>query len=192
MSKQLPRWLVLLFVSIFAVIAVVLSLGLTTSGSALRSELSVPFKVNPDLALRQVVLPAETTVETLKMKTVLTDSTGSDYLWIILWRIPPLILGIIGVFLLWKVVRTLAAGDPFNAANTRRLRIMTVLFLMVPFLDYLGDFAKFQLLEGITVSLPVVSPEVNFGPLLIAIVPLLLSEAFAQGHRARKDVEGFV
>jgi hypothetical protein len=117
-------------------------------------------------------------------------------------RLLDLVPGVLVVLLLaagsWLVVavmRTIAAGDPFAAANVGRLRAIAGLLAIGPFVTafvelpfrgaLLGDVDLGGLDPGMAIEMP-------WAPLVAGLVLALLAEAFKTGRRLRDDVEGLV
>ena len=100
-----------------------------------------------------------------------------------------------GSLLIVAVMRTIAAGDPFVAANVRRMRQLAALLLVGPFFAFflsmsvhgalLGDVD----LGGLALSAVLDIPWAWF---VAGMVVALLAEAFKAGSRLRDDVEGLV
>ena len=110
--------------------------------------------------------------------------------------LPPLLVAAV-LWLLRGLARSVRHGDPFGAANVRRLRRLGLLFLlgypaMVIVSKLLQDWLVTTLpvlpLGGIGTTLDVISPIA----LLAGLVMLLLAEVFAHGLRLREDVEGTI
>ena len=113
-------------------------------------------------------------------------STGRDLI-LIVW---------IAVFL-WLVRRLLLSvreGDPFTAANVRRLRIMGFLLLVgLPLANGLSQVLDARLAETSPSGRlgTVFNLELGPGP-LVALGVFVLAEVFAHGARLREDVEGTI
>lgn len=100
------------------------------------------------------------------------------------------------VAILWLMrllLRSVREGDPFTAANVRRLRAIGFLLVVGAPIAYLVAFACEQWLAassppgelGATFTLPGAGPAVGLGVFVLA-------EVFAHGARLRADVEGTV
>jgi len=100
-----------------------------------------------------------------------------------------------GSLLIVAVMRTIAAGDPFVAANVRRMRQLAALLLVGPFFAFFLSMSVHGALLG----------DVDLGGLaLLAVLDIpwpwfvagmvvaLLAEAFKAGSRLRDDVDGLV
>ena len=110
--------------------------------------------------------------------------------------LPPLLVAAV-LWLLRGLARSVRQGDPFGAANVRRLRRLGLLFLlgypvMVIVTRLLQDWLVTTLpvlpLGGIGTTFHVISAEA----LLAGLGMFLLAEVFAHGLRLREDVEGTI
>lgn len=117
-------------------------------------------------------------------------------------RLLDLAPGVLGAALVvlacWCIVlllRTVAAGDPFDPVNVTRLRVVAaVLLLGVPVVGVLQDAADGVLLADLdlgALELPFAF-EIPWVPLLAGLVVAMLAEAFKAGSRLRDDVDGLV
>jgi Protein of unknown function (DUF2975) len=113
-------------------------------------------------------------------------STGRDLI-VIVWM----------AVLLWLVRRLLLSvgkGDPFTAANVRRLRSMGFLLLVgLPLANGLSQVLDARLAETSPAGRlgTIFNLELGPGP-LVALGVFVLAEVFAHGARLREDVEGTV
>lgn len=110
-------------------------------------------------------------------------------------------LALVGLWLLRKVARSAAKGDPFQESNVRRLRWLGALFLLgFPLATIVEGFFTDWLFSagvwtggplppgGITTAFPVVS-----APAIMAALCLFaLAEVFAYGARLREDVDATI
>ncbi|RDG39097.1 DUF2975 domain-containing protein [Streptomyces corynorhini] len=97
-------------------------------------------------------------------------------------------------YLLYRIVRTLAVGDPFVPDNARRARGIAVAVLSLAVLRPLLDMVTTgQLVLGTAVE-DQVSVEATFssGPVLLGLLIAALAEVFRRGTRLRADTEGLV
>jgi hypothetical protein len=118
--------------------------------------------------------------------------------------VPPFVWWALALVVLWllrKVARSAAQGDPFQRANVTRLRWLGALFLVgFPLATIVEGFFTDWLFSagvwtsgplppgGITTQFPVVS-----GPAIMAAVSLFaLAEVFAYGARLREDVDATI
>jgi hypothetical protein len=107
--------------------------------------------------------------------------------------VPAGLVVIAALWLLRGLLRSVRDGDPFDAANVRRLRALAVVVLAgIPaallvsswFADELADRLGLQG-SGVEVSLP-------GNALLGGLALFVLAEVFASGVRLREDLEGTV
>lgn len=100
-----------------------------------------------------------------------------------------------GCWLIIAVMATIASGDPFVAANVRRLRLLAALLLIGPMVVLFVDLPVHGALLG-SMDLggldPAVSLELAWPSFIAGMVVALLAEAFKAGSRLRDDVEGLV
>ncbi|WP_329071085.1 DUF2975 domain-containing protein [Streptomyces sp. NBC_01429] len=104
------------------------------------------------------------------------------------------VLLLIVAYLLYRIVRTLAAGDPFVPDNARRVRAIAVTVLGLAILRPLLDMITTgQLVLGTAVE-DQVSVEATFssGPVLLGLLIAALAEVFRRGTQLRADAEGLV
>ena len=117
-------------------------------------------------------------------------------------RLLDLVPGVLGSVLVvlacWCIVlllRTVAAGDPFDPVNVVRLRVVAaVLVLGVPVVDVLQSLVNAVLLGGLdlgALELPF-RLDIPWVPMLAGLVVAMLAEAFKAGSRLRDDVDGLV
>ncbi len=110
--------------------------------------------------------------------------------------------GVLGALLVviscWCVVlllRTVAAGDPFDPVNITRLRVVAFALVLgapvVYLLQVVGDARALAGLDlgGLEVTFTLSIPWV---PLVAGMVVAMLAEAFKAGSRLRDDVDGLV
>ena len=99
--------------------------------------------------------------------------------------------------LLWLMRRLLLSvreGDPFTAANVRRLRTIGFLLLFgYPLSIFLSQIIEAQLASSSPVGELGTSFPGDFGPgPVVALGVFVLAQVFAHGVRLREDVEGTV
>jgi hypothetical protein len=103
-----------------------------------------------------------------------------------------------GAWWLAGVLKTVAAGQPFDRRNSARLSGVAAAVVvggaLAPVLDDLAGFAVLEHLDLIGPDSPFVLTlaHVNFLPLLLALVVLAAAEAFRRGAALADDVEGLV
>jgi hypothetical protein len=99
--------------------------------------------------------------------------------------------------LLWlmrSLLLSVREGDPFTAANVRRLRTIGFLLLFgYPLVTFLGQIIERQLASSSTVGEFGTRFPGDFGPVpVVALGVFVLAQVFAHGVRLREDVEGTV
>lgn len=94
------------------------------------------------------------------------------------------VLAIVGWFLriLWQIVGTVAAGNPFAAVNAERLTKMGWLSLLLMAASLVSNIA-------LGTSKPLIEPS---GSLLQVLTLFILARVFRQGAAMREDLEGTV
>lgn len=100
-----------------------------------------------------------------------------------------------GSLLIVAVMRTIAAGDPFVAANVRRMRQLAALLLVGPFFaSFLSMSVHGALLGDVDLGgLAVLAVlDIPWPWFVAGMVVALLAEAFKAGSRLRDDVDGLV
>jgi Protein of unknown function (DUF2975) len=147
--------------------------------------------------LAEPLPPGFDLVEHVPIQVTLRHPTPAQLLLSVAVGLLPLLLVAAVLWLLRGLARSVRHGDPFSAANVRRLRRLGLLFLlgypvMVLVTRLLQDWLVTTLpvlpLGGIGTTLDVISPIA----LLAGLVMFLLAEVFAHGLRLREDVEGTI
>ena len=104
-------------------------------------------------------------------------------------------LGVVGYTILItltvrKFFQALDEGEFFSLQNARQLRILAILVVMIPPLEFLGDLftnllvkANFEL-EGI-----ILTADFNFMLLFVGLVLLVFSELFKIGAKLKEEVD---
>lgn len=93
------------------------------------------------------------------------------------------------------VLRTVAAGDPFQSVNVIRLRVVAAaLVLGAPVFYVFQSFANAAVLDSLDLTgLELTfTLEIPWVPMLAGMVVAMLAEAFKAGSRLRDDVDGLV
>ena len=94
-----------------------------------------------------------------------------------------------------KIMRSVAAGDPFAPGNAGRFRLLAIIVGAYAILHSIpGAVASSLALEraGLTADL---APSLNLDPFGIIVIPfglLVLAEAFRRGGQLRADTEGLI
>ncbi len=95
------------------------------------------------------------------------------------------------VFFLWRVVRTVRRGDPFDPANVARLYTVGCLFLAGAAFSWVSSLFTFGALADLS-DYADWSVELGFTQLVLGLVVVLVAEVFRQGITLRRDTEGLV
>ena len=142
-----------------------------------------------------LVRPAEGVSGPLTGTVQVTDPTIGDYGYALLPLLLALVLAVVAARLLLGIVRGLRDGDPFTAANARRLTSLAVLvFVGGLLLSVLHGVSQNALLSA---ALPagLERPSVldlPFWPAPVGTLVFFLAEVFSRGARLREDVDGLV
>ncbi len=102
-----------------------------------------------------------------------------------------LLCGIVatGLIPLLRLCRSAVAGNPFARENVGRLRMIALAFLLVA----LGQVAMpFVLPKAAQILFQPAESHLDLGPLLAALVILILADVFREGVRLREDAEGTI
>ena len=125
---------------------------------------------------------------------VVEDPTGAQYGWDLVPSLVLLALAVVVARLLLGVVRSLRLGDPFTAANAKRLATLSVVVIvggvLLPFVQQIA-------LDGVLTPMLAEGPrtwtlDLALWPALTGVLVGFLAEVFARGTRLREDVEGLV
>jgi len=201
-------WLADFTATLVLVIGVICALGAlaTASVSVLSSTAEATVVVDPS-ALRgdgmtsKLVLPAGTYVEPLASSREFSFKVAPAPVHLRLAANSALILTQLflaaGCWLLWRLLRTIGRGEPFDPQNGRRLVWLGVVALglgvAVPGAEWLSGFLIIEYFDadrhldpiGITLNATVTA-------VLFGLVFLALASAFARGTRLTQDVDGLV
>ena len=110
-------------------------------------------------------------------------------------------LTLVGLWLLRRVVRSAAHGDPFRASNVSRLRWLGAIFLLgFPLATMVGSYFEELLFSSDVWTGPIPPGGFETGldvmisaPAILAAVSLFaLAEVFAYGARLREDVDATI
>ena len=173
--------------------------GVVTGGESILygDRLLVPLELNPADA---GPLPDELTFRGWpEVALVVENPTTAQMLLLSATDFGPLALFIAGVWLLRGFGRSVAEGDPFGAANTKRLRRLGfVLVAGAPLVELLNTALRSSLYNnpdlppagGVDVGVPGFS--LPLGAMLGGLAAFILAQVFAYGTQLREDVEGTV
>ena len=98
---------------------------------------------------------------------------------------------VVAVFFLWRVVRTVRLGNPFDPANTRRLYTVGTLFLVGAALSWVGSAFTFAALARMSDYVDW-SVQMSLDQFFLGLVVVMVAEVFRQGIKLRRDTEGLV
>ena len=103
------------------------------------------------------------------------------------------LIAVAGVFFLWRTVRTVRQGNPFDPRNATRLYAAGIVFLAGALLalllgTVLGSFVALN--TNLFLSTSPGGPD--FTLVFFGLVLVMLGEVFRQGTRLRRDTEGLV
>ena len=102
---------------------------------------------------------------------------------------------LVGCWLVLRVMRGIAAGDPFEPRNVTRLRVVAaILVLGVPVVFFLDMAVRGALLGSMNLGglEPAAFLSIPWQAFVAGMVVALLAEAFRAGSRLRDDVAGLV
>jgi hypothetical protein len=103
------------------------------------------------------------------------------------------VLTFVVLVFLRRILGSVRHGDPFIAANVRRLRVIGSLLLIgVPLFVVISQFIVRALVETSDVSGVGIHIAVPWTPALAGLGVLILAQVFAHGVQLREDVEGTV
>ena len=127
-------------------------------------------------------------------RVFLDDPSAVDRLVVMLPGLVHLVVAVGVCWLLWRVMRSIAAGDPFVPANVSRLRLVAALLVVGLSVAFFADLSVRGAIAGrvwqggeaeAVLSVP-------WFAVVVGMVVALLAEAFKAGSRLRDDVEGLV
>ncbi|WP_433164765.1 DUF2975 domain-containing protein [Kribbella sp. CA-247076] len=123
-----------------------------------------------------------------------TDPTLEQRLLLTLPSIVVAVLILFGIYLLFRIARTLSAGEPFTPRNPRRLYGLAVLIVVGTVVDGLVTaICTDQLVAGTALAGDVpFTVDVPLTQVAVAFLVAALAEAFRIGVRLRADTEGLV
>ena len=122
-----------------------------------------------------------------------TDSSGADWI-AILFEILLIVYFLFFIYLLFRLVVSIKAGEIFDRDNEKLLRWMSVLFFIWFFTDLVMTYSEYRVakasiaLENYSIAMD----RPSFFPLVIGIVFLLFAQIFAMGRKMKEDQEFMV
>lgn len=126
---------------------------------------------------------------------LLDDPTPGQRLLALAPGILHLVIVVAVCWLVWGLLRSVGAGDPFQPRNVTRLRLVAALLVLGTAVAF---FLEMSTRGALTATLGTVDlePAVFLGlpwmPMVAGMVVALLAEAFRTGSRLRDDVEGLI
>ena len=149
----------------------------------------VEVDVNELDALPAGVISPEDVPVTLKIE----DATSEQVLYSVGRDLSIAALVAAVLWLLRLIVLSVRRGDPFAAANVRRLRIIGLLLIAgVPIANLITSAFEMALASSTGVESSGVAIVVPGPALMAGLGVLVLAEVFAHGVRLREDVEGTI
>jgi hypothetical protein len=156
-------------------------------GTSIRTTVTIPSEHLRSLPVGVEI--ADMTPVTLKID----DPTPGQSVMTLLTGLPWFALGLVVLFLIRRILSSVRRGDPFNAANVRRLRTIGFgLLIGGPFAMYLGQMLMQWVAESARIQGVGLHLEVPGTLPLAGLGVLILAQVFAHGVRLREDVEGTV
>ncbi len=125
---------------------------------------------------------------------VFEEPTGSQrVIWLVLQCVPPL-LALAGTWLAFSIVRTARRGDPFIAANERRLwRLAFLIAVGGTAWSLAGAFLGMLLIQrSAAADMTPITASVSFLPLIVGLGVGVLASVWHVGIGLRDDVEGMI
>ena len=122
------------------------------------------------------------------------DPTSSQRVIWVLWTVSEPLLALIGTWLVFSIVRSSRTGDPFVAANTRRLWALA-LVIAVGGTGYslLSGAAQMLLIQRSAAADQIdLSFTASFLPIIIGIGVAVLASVWKVGVELRDDVDGMI
>lgn len=194
------RLVTLLFVvaAVFGVVDVVsIGVGLARNGDSLLygETLIVPIQLSPD---NVKPLPNEVRVDSwFDARVEIDDPSSKQMLLRSAIDTGPLLLFIIGLWLVRGLLQSVMRGDPFGAANVRRLRRLGTLLVAGGLLVELLSYAfRNALLESVpsfgSLNIGMPGYALPIAALLGGLGAYILAEVFACGSQLREDAEATI
>ena len=142
----------------------------------------------------ELLAPTELVSGPLSGTVVVADPTATQYGWALVPVVLLLVLAAVAAWLLLCVARGLRTGDPFTAANARRLTGLAVLIVVGgTFLPFFEDIGRQGVLDPLLPGGPVSGViDLQLWPVVTGTLVFFLAEVFSRGARLREDVEGLV
>lgn len=131
--------------------------------------------------------------EVLATLTLLEPDTGQRIIWIV-WQVTPPLVALAGTWLVLGIVRSARRGDPFVAANERRLwSLASVVAVGGMVASLVGGMAETFLLQRSAAADRVdIAFTLSFLPIVIGVGIAVLASVWHVGIELRDDVDGMV
>jgi hypothetical protein len=145
--------------------------------------------VDADSGLAPVDLGAPVTA-----RFTFTDPTTDQRVIWVLWQVAGPLLAIAGIWLALLILRTAKGGDPFVAANVRRLWILSNLIAIggTAYSMFSGFAGTLMIQRSAAMDLAPVQFSVSFLPIIAGIGVAVLARVWQVGVDLRDDLEGVV
>ena len=184
--------LLVLAVALGSVVIANTAVGAARSGDMLFGSLAVDATVPPD---HLGSLPHGIKVhEDARIRAEVVDPTSAQLLLATGTQVGPLALLIAALWLLRGLARSVREGEPFGAANVRRLRTLGFLLLLgAPAVEIVNWALRLALGNTAPLSdLSTAGLSVQAAPFVAALGAFVLAEVFAHGDRLREDSEATI
>ncbi len=125
---------------------------------------------------------------------VFTDpSTSQRAVWVI-WQVSDFLVPLVGTWLVFSIVRSARRGDPFVAANERRLWMLAlVIALGGTAMQLVGGFCRLLMLQrSAAAEMTMITASISFMPIIIGLGVAVLASVWHVGVGLRDDVEGMI
>jgi hypothetical protein len=181
-------------VTILLVLAATASVGLLVQGTVGAFRGGQQVLVHQKVSINKLgSLPANVVRQEVPVTFEVNDAKPEQVFYSVARNLVPGLLLIAGLWLLRNILRSVREGDPFTAANVRRLRIIGLLFLVGgPVAEIVASafdqaLATSAGLHGFGMGISIPGP----GP-IAGIGVFVLAEVFAYGVRLRDEAEGTI
>lgn len=198
--KRLDQWFIEGVLGFVAVASGLVAIGLVVD--AARTNL-----LRPDISLAKAAVPVMSqhagrfslrAHETAQL-IISTPTVGER----IAYALPGVLAALLGCIVAWQLMRvfaTLRTGDPFGCANTRRITVIGLIFVIGGGLWAMsGAAASFWLaghaydaFDAHATSPVMLATTFNYAPVFIGGVLGSFAEFFRRGAELRREVEGLV
>lgn len=123
----------------------------------------------------------------------ITDASTKQELLTLIRDLVPILMILVGAWMVRALLLSVRRGDPFTSENVRRLRWVAVLLVAFPIVALIQHFCD----NALASTVPNLREWPTGGGLSLdgpaaGVIVLVLAEVFAHGVRLREDVEGTV